>query len=414
MGGKRVTYDDAVERALNAGFEAAFSSEDWKGTWVNGKKVKYPWTHLECGETRPQTFHHMLKGQCRACKEVSYDDAVARALKAGFEAAFSKDEWQGTQQVKYPWTHLKCGETRWQTFGNMLKGKCRACSTVSYDEAVARALKAGFEAAFSRDEWKGSRVDGKNVKYPWTHLECGETRWQQFHHMLKGMCGGCNTPNGGVTYDIAVARARKAGFAVPFDEDAWQGTQVNGKTVTYLWTHLACGSTRPQTFHHMLKGHCGGCNSWGKQKMAYDEAVARARKAGFKAAFSSEDWKGTWVNDKHVKYPWTHQKCGKTRPQAFHQMLNGHCAGCKEVSYDEAVARARKAGFKAAFSNEDWKGTWDNGKTAKYPWTHLECGETRPQEFHNMLQGTCGKCGIDNTGPSTVYVVWHPEWNVGK
>ncbi len=73
----------------------------------------------------------------------------------------------------------------------MLKGKCRKCSKVSYDDAVARAREAGFTPAFPGDEWQGATVNGKHLTYPWTHLECGETRPQAFHNMLKGACGGC-------------------------------------------------------------------------------------------------------------------------------------------------------------------------------------------------------------------------------
>ena len=192
-----------------------------------------------------------------------------------------------------------------------------------------------------------------------------------------------------VPYGDAVARALKAGFKPAFPGDAWKGTASSNK---HPWTHLECGETRPQTFHNMLKGTCGGCHSWGRQKMTYDEAVARARKAGFEVAFPRDEWKGASVNNKPVKYLWTHEKCGETHPQTFHSMLNGHCGACSKVSYDDAVARAREAGFEPAFSKEEWQGTWANGKRVKYPWTHQKCGETRPQQFHNMLKGTCGGC----------------------
>jgi Fe-S cluster biogenesis protein NfuA len=403
MDRKKVTYDDAVARARKAGFEPAFSKGEWQGTAVNGKRVKYPWTHQKCGETRPQQFHDILKGRCGGChsrgrKKMTYDDAVARARAAGFTPAFSTDEWQGTQQVKYPWTHLKCGETRPQTFHSMLKGTCGACHSggkekTTYDEAVARARKAGFKPAFSKDEWQGTWANGKRVKYPWTHQKCGETRPQQFHNMLKGRCGACGPKPVKVSYDDAVARARKAGFKPAFPRDEWQGTQVNGKHVTHPWTHQKCGETRPQEFHNMLKGRCGGCHSQGGQKMTYDEVVERARKAGFKPAFPEDEWQGTWANGKQVKYPWTHQKCGKTRPQRFGDMLKGTCGGCGpksvKVSYDDAVARALKAGFKPAFPRDEWQGT---AVANKYPWTHQKCGETRPQQFGSMLKGTCGGC----------------------
>jgi Fe-S cluster biogenesis protein NfuA len=287
---------------------------------------------------------------------------------------------------------------------------------VTYDDAVKRALKAGFEPAFPRDEWQGTSVNGKRAKYPWTHLKCGETRWQRFDNMLTGHCGGCNPTE--VSYDEAVERALEAGFKPAFSREDWQGTWVNGKHVKYPWTHLEpdCGETRWQEFHNMLKGKCSGCNP---KEVTYDDAVKRAREAGFEAAFPRGEWKGASVNGKRAKYPWTHLKCGETRWQRFDNMLTGHCGGCNptEVSYDEAVERALEAGFKPAFSREDWQGTRVNGKHVKCPWTHLEpdCGETRWQEFHNMLKGKCSGCGqCDNTGPSTVYVVWHSEWKVGK
>ena len=267
---------------------------------------------------------------------------------------------------------------------------------VPYDDAVARAREAGFEAAFPEEEWKGTHVNGKNVTHPWTHVECGETRPQEFHRMLKGSCGGCHSRGRKkMTYDEAVERARAAGFEAAFSTDEWKGTQVNGKNVTHPWTHVECGETRLQQFGSMLKGTCGGCHSRGGKKMTYDEVVERARKAGFEPAFPGDEWQGTAGTN---RYLWTHLECGETRPQQFYSMLKGTCGGCrprgrKKMTYDEVVARAREAGFTPAFSTDEWQGASVNGKQTKCLWTHLECGETRSQQFHSMLKGTCGRCG---------------------
>ena len=264
---------------------------------------------------------------------------------------------------------------------------------VPYDDAVARAREAGFEAAFPEEEWKGTHVNGKNVTHPWTHVECGETRLQQFGSMLKGTCGGCHSRGGKkMTYDEVVERAQEAGFKPEFSTDEWKGTTGANK---YPWTHVECGETRPQTFHNMLKGQCGGCHPRGRKKMTYDEVVERARKAGFEPAFPGDEWQGTAGTN---RYLWTHLECGETRPQQFYSMLKGTCGGCrprgrKKMTYDEVVARAREAGFTPAFSTDEWQGASVNGKQTKCLWTHLECGETRSQQFHSMLKGTCGRCG---------------------
>ena len=91
---------------------------------------------------------------------------------------------------------------------------------LSYDDMVARAREAGFTPAFSRDKWKGTKVNGKKVKYPWTHLdpECGETRTQEFHNMLEGKCGGCAEGGG--------YRTSRSGYFYLMERDYYGSTHM--------------------------------------------------------------------------------------------------------------------------------------------------------------------------------------------
>jgi hypothetical protein len=239
---------------------------------------------------------------------------------------------------------------------------------------------------------------GANVPMNCRCKKCGQVFSPRFSNLKASRRGhNCVKWN-----SITSANARQELLIRGFEMiGPFEGTKKKTKSKC-----LTCGQISFPTISNLRSNPNQSCIFCKGLVVNANEAMKYIENAGFQLI-------GKWVGaSKPIKA--ICKKCGKNIEIRYSVIKQGHgCAKCagKLVDQDSAIKLMKIAGYEPIVPYP--------GSGKKWKCIHTLCGKEVSPVYGNIVSGrggcsSCAKWGFDNSKPSYVYLIFHPQFNAFK